>query len=825
MTAGSVADPKDAYTRARDAHRASAGALGARSRSIGTARLLVAVAAVAVIVAMTWGPIPRLAGWSLEAGLVALFVALVVLHARVEARRERAELAVTFHERGLARLADDAWRALPDAGAMPDGSSPDAHPYAGDLDVLGKASLYKLVAGAQTPFGERTLATWLLAAHAPPSADAIRERQAAVRELSADLSLRERLWVQGGALKSRGVPDVGGFLSWAESSAQPAVGPVGLVFARAWPIVTLAAMVVGHVLRWPAGLSFGPYVVGFAAAFVWRRSLGPVIDAVASREGSVAAFGEMLRTAEDASFEAPRLKEVHAAWRRGGTTATAAMRSLGAVCSFLEAQSNEVFRIFLSPLFMLDANAAVALERWRARHGRDVRGWLEALGELEALESLSSLAFDQPDYAWPELVEEACFEAEALAHPLLAASRRVANDVTIPGPGTALLVTGSNMSGKSTLLRAVGLAAVLAVAGAPVCAKRLRLGAVRVATSMRTSDSLAEGTSRFLAEVKRLRLVVDMAHRAPGLLFLLDEILHGTNSRERVLGARAVLSDLLEHGALGAMSTHDLGLAHLDDEHPGRVRNVHFQEQVEGDTMTFDYRLREGVVQSSNALRLMKMVGLDVQNLSSEPGSGELGSICSHCARAHVVHRGFGASREISGEERGHGGCEASRRASARCPCRQRPPKSFIDELPALWGAAGGGGPRRLLLHRLRGGPRAAPERGARPLLRAALRRRCAGGGRARARPRLARGDRGEARGRRRRHGGALARRAGHAGPALQRLRLAGGRALSPRGRRGGRHGEPGAGARVARRGAVLPAAALRGARGVLRLRAGAAHA
>jgi DNA mismatch repair ATPase MutS len=239
---------------------------------------------------------------------------------------------------------------------------------------------------------------------------------------------------------------------------------------------------------------------------------------------------------------------------------------------------------------------------------------MDSIGEAEALASLGAFAYEHPDYAWPELAPGPLVEARGLGHPCIPRERRVGNDVALPGPGRALVVTGSNMSGKSTLLRALGVNAVLALAGAPVCARSMRIGPLGVATSMRVEDSLAGGISHFYAELIRLKQVVDRA-RAPGagaVFFLLDEILHGTNSRERVLGALAVVRDLLAQGALGCVSTHDLGITILERDLGGLVENVHFEEQVNGRSMTFDYVLRPGVVQSSNALRLMRAVGLDV---------------------------------------------------------------------------------------------------------------------------------------------------------------------------------------------------------------------
>jgi DNA mismatch repair ATPase MutS len=270
-------------------------------------------------------------------------------------------------------------------------------------------------------------------------------------------------------------------------------------------------------------------------------------------------------------------------------------------------------------MLMWDVWCALALEKWRERAGKAAFGWFRALAELEALASLAGFAFENPDYAFPTFTpEQGTFRAKQLGHPLIDADKRVSNDVALTGPGHALVVTGSNMSGKSTLLRAIGTNAVLANAGAPVCADALEIGRLGVATSMRVSDSIEEGTSRFYAELKKLKVVLDLSKamskgERPGtLLFLLDEILHGTNTRERLIGARAIMKELLARRAMGAVSTHDLGLGDLEHELEGDVKNVHFEEQVEGEVMSFDYKLREGVVQSSNALRLMKIVGLDV---------------------------------------------------------------------------------------------------------------------------------------------------------------------------------------------------------------------
>jgi DNA mismatch repair ATPase MutS len=274
---------------------------------------------------------------------------------------------------------------------------------------------------------------------------------------------------------------------------------------------------------------------------------------------------------------------------------------------------NGLIHPFVNAFTCWDVHCTVRLEKWQVESGKRVRNWFTTLGELEALSSFAGLTHDQPDFAFPEIQESgACYEADSLGHPLIDDPNRVTNSVSLPSGGRALLITGSNMSGKSTLLRSMGLAAVMAYAGAPVAAKSLRLARMAVGTSIRVSDSLESGVSHFYAEVRKLKAVVDATDGPLPVLFLLDEILHGTNSRERQIGARWILAEMLARGACGAVSTHDMELCRLPDDLMTRVTQVHFRESVQNDQMTFDYKLREGAVTAGNALRVMQLAGLSV---------------------------------------------------------------------------------------------------------------------------------------------------------------------------------------------------------------------
>lgn len=416
-----------------------------------------------------------------------------------------------------------------------------------------------------------------------------------------------------GGVLADGRPDPAGLLAWAESTD----GPPSVLYWIAWVVPATVAGVIaaGPVLGVPreavTAIVIAALAVGTAAS--WR--LSPMLARVSTRESAATRWRAMLALIEREAFEAPRLIGLRDRLVAEGRRASDEMAALQRIVGFVDARNNEVFRFLVAPFLMWDVHCTAALVRWRARSGARLRGWLDALGEIEAYGSLGAFAFEHPEFTWPELAPEPTFEARALGHPLIDGGRRVGNDVRLPSSGRALVVTGSNMSGKSTLLRAIGLNAVLGFAGAPVCARAMRLGPSRVATSIRVEDSLEQGVSHFYAELQRLKRVLDRAGEsgeAPPVLFLLDEILHGTNSRERVVGACAVVRQLLARAALGAVSTHDLGITALEEELGGVVENAHFEEQVSGDAMTFDYVLRPGIVKSSNALRLMRAIGIDV---------------------------------------------------------------------------------------------------------------------------------------------------------------------------------------------------------------------
>jgi hypothetical protein len=553
--------------------------------------------------------------WLAAAGgaLLVLFAYLVVRHARVLDEVARAQTAIAIGAEGLARLARD-WAALPEI-APPPALSLETHPYARDLDLYGHASLTKWLGPAATRDGGSRLAVWLLA---PATVDAAMGRQAAIDELSARREWRETFAVEG-RLAVVSVDDLTGFLAWAESS-EPAVPKMLQV-----PAIVLAAIAVSALpLWWWGGLDAiwwqVPIAVNLTLSFAFAKRALATFDKVSVGERVLERYAALLSLVCDESWGSPELERLQSSLGRK-PEAPAMLKKLARLAQWSEVRSGApIVHLAIQALTLWDFHVVFALERWRARVGHDVRSWLDALGSFDALAVLSRVRADEPDWTSPRIDPESrALIARALGHPLIADDRRVANDVHVGPPGTLLFVTGSNMSGKSTLLRAIGLNAVLAQAGAPVCAASLIMPPVELYTSIRVEDSLEHGVSYFMAALARLKQIVDAAERARNpapdasrriLLYLLDEVLQGTNSVERALAVRAVVRHLLDAGAIGAVTSHDLALA---EEEPikSAASLVHFTEQVDPDgTMRFDYRLRPGLATSRNAIRLMQLIGI-----------------------------------------------------------------------------------------------------------------------------------------------------------------------------------------------------------------------
>ena len=565
----------DLYTSRLNARRGEAQRLMALEKRLSLARL--AAVGLAIAAAAT-------NQYAAFGGMIAAFIILVVIHDRMVKRRVRAERTARFYEAGLERV-NGTWSGK---GVSGDSFKDDQHPYASDLDLFGRGSLFELLCRAVTAAGQAKLAGWLTEPAA--SAAVIRARQAEVVKLRDDVDFREAMALAAGEAKED--LEHGRLESWASAPAVPY-----FAWERA-AALALPALTIGSVVAALAGWNvLALLIIAAAAQLFFARSIaervGRIVGGVERAEPALAQLAGLLRLLE----------------RRDEAAAIERLRRL---VGLLDARRNQMFAP-IAILLLWTTNLAARIERWRNLHGGGVVAWIDAVAEKETLASLASFAYENPTFTIPVIEDGGRrFEATVLGHPLIPADRRICNDLRLDDGLGLLVVSGSNMSGKSTLLRSSGVASVLAFAGAPVCAGSLRITPMSIGASIRINDSLQEGASRFYAEILRIRQILELSRGTRPLLFLLDEILHGTNSHDRRIGAEAVVRRLVTNGAIGLVSTHDLALAEIADSLAPRAANVHFEDHLENGKMVFDYQMREGIVTRSNALALMRSVGIEV---------------------------------------------------------------------------------------------------------------------------------------------------------------------------------------------------------------------
>lgn len=606
-----TANPRLPYeSRLADA-QVSYEAIDTRWNRVANLRLIAFIVAAIAGAWGLWGRAPQ--GFLLGGLLLAIFIMLAVYHAQLGKERARWGVLRAMQEEAIARI-DRRWRDLPDPWVPP--VAPD-HPYAGDLDIIGRASLFQVLNTTATLMGRDCLARWLLTASDIAVA---RSRQGAVAGLAPRLELRQELELRG-RLAGDDEANPAPFLAWAES--REAMISRGWLRWYAWlgPIALILLALASNLGLTPYPLWAIPLLANlFVGGMAGRRAYAAIADVVTNHR-AIAAYAGQLDLLAAADFRDPHLVALQQRLGEGEHAAPVMLRRLGRLAGMVIPPSSMLY-LPIQAVTLWDVHVLAALERWRGQGGQQARQWLASLGEAEALAALAGLCHDQPDWIFPRLEPDGdTLTAVQIGHPLLRDEARVCNDVTLGPPGTFLLVTGSNMSGKSTLLRSIGVNAVLAQAGAPVCADAFTLPPVSLWTSVRVQDSLERGVSFFLAELQRLKLIVDAATRAnetdsPPVLYLLDEILQGTNTAERSVAARRIIAYLVEQGAIGAVSTHDLALAD-DPRLAVSAETVHFTDTVgegpDAPPMSFDYRLRPGVATTTNALRLMKLIGLDLE--------------------------------------------------------------------------------------------------------------------------------------------------------------------------------------------------------------------
>jgi hypothetical protein len=566
---------------------------------------------------------------------IALYLILAAIHEQILRSHHRAQTAAAYYKKGIARI-DDRWLGTGQTGER---FRDENHVYADDLDLFGRGSLFELLSTARLPMGESCLAHWLLS---PATKPEVLERQALVVELRPKIDLHEDIALTGEDLRARLDPE--SLIGWAESPrALPGSAIRAVTVALAGAFITATGY--GFYSE-----QYAPLLVVLIVQILFRRWLlrraESVLGGISCNAEGLILFAQILRRLEREPFAAPRLQGFAAELQRAAASASRAIRQLARVVYWIDAHHSLLAHIAELPL-LYTLQVAFAAEAWRHRHGARMRAWINIAAEMEALLSLATYSFEHPADPFPQFVDmgaaaldfnganfpssgspalraesrtAAFFSGEELGHPLLPTAKCIRNSVTLDSSTRVILISGSNMSGKSTLLRTVGINTVLAMAGAPVRAKSLRLSPLTIGTRIRSTDSLQEGRSTFYTEILHIRRVFDLAnsHSAengtvspPPLLFLFDELLEGTNSHDRRIGAESLLRGLLQRGAVGIVTTHDLALTEITSGIGPVLRNMHFEDQMANNEMHFDYKLRDGVVTKSNALALMRIIGLE----------------------------------------------------------------------------------------------------------------------------------------------------------------------------------------------------------------------
>ncbi|HWQ41237.1 MAG TPA: DNA mismatch repair protein [Desulfosporosinus sp.] len=595
-------EPKEQYERRKNYYERRLKKLTQTINQLSNLRLVTSLigCGLAVFLYMT-----QRSSWGLGMVVVTVvsFLALVLWHQNLRMRKDYIYALYETHDQALKRLAGE-WKSFADTGE--DFKDP-SHPYSEDLDLFGSRSLFQWINTAKTFRGREKLKEALT--EPPVEAETIRKRQEAIQELARNHAWRQRFRAEAGLTK-RPMTSPKTIIEWAKTYDSSYLGLGIGILARVLPIITITFLLLYLLTsRVPFWYPLIGLVIQTIILFVGKER-GKALNAVYPYKESIKVYEKMLERFEKRTFQADYLKVLKKGlYDRDGKSAFEQIRKLSGLADLIANRGNAMFLV-INILTLWDIQCMIALESWKEKSGRSLGRWVDTIAELEALSSLAIIHRDHPTWGLPKIAEESGIMAGNIGHPLLENS--VCNDLSMEKSSGILLITGSNMSGKSTLLRTIGINLVLAYAGAPVCAQRFSCPILRIYTCMRVSDNLGESISSFYAELLRIKQIVSASKTGGKIFFLLDEIFKGTNSQDRHAGAKVLIRQLSKVGAMGLVSTHDLELGDLERESDRKIRNYHFREYYKNDEIHFDYKLRPGISTTRNAMYLIKMAGIEV---------------------------------------------------------------------------------------------------------------------------------------------------------------------------------------------------------------------
>lgn len=566
---------------------------------LGILRLAVAAAVILLVVQYFRAGGLVFAGSALAGA--ALFLYLVRRHAAVVRRKQFYRQLIQVNEHELAALKGD-FSHFADGAQYVD----PEHPYTYDLDIFGKNSLFQYLNRTANAIGSDRLARYFLQ---DQSKREILDTQAAVRDLAPRFRWRQELLAEG-QLHADQASAYRNLLQWAEQPVSRTALPLRILYYT----LTVATAAVGLGLFLVPISALGQAfkiltALNLVVVVAHAKKIKTELEQINAMHKIVGQYGHLLQCIEKETFEAEKLRGIQGGLNVAGRPASAAILQLSGLLHQLESVQNLLGALIFNSLFVYHVHVLLALEKWKLRYAGHIRDWIDAAGEMEALSSLAHFAFNNPDFVFPEIADTARLKIEALGHPLIPAEKRVCNDIQFEKPGFVIL-TGSNMSGKSTFLRTLGINLLLAKTGAPVCAAACAVYPFDIFVCMKLSDSLHDNESYFYAELKRLKRIIEHLEAGPAAFLLLDEVLRGTNSNDKLSGTLGLLETMVRLRATGVLATHDLSVCDLAAQYPDALRNMCFEVEMTADNLVFDYRLRNGVCVNKSASFLMKKMGV-----------------------------------------------------------------------------------------------------------------------------------------------------------------------------------------------------------------------
>lgn len=536
--------------------------------------------------------------------IVALvFFIVVLIHGKIIKRREKLEIELEFNEKGLKRL-NGEYKEFEDTGKE---LLQENHAFADDLDIFGKSSLFQMINTTRTLSGRRKLGE-VLSLKELPSKKLVEEKQVAIKEMGEKIKWRQKLYVDATFKKKKG-EELEELIKWGKESSNGDSVRIGV--AGIFILITMVSIFLCIVKVIPFSFLILNFMVNYVVIKVLTRDRNEVIELFNSIKNSVKAYSNILTLIENEKFESSYLNKLKEKLKdNSGILCKDEMKKLSNLLEWVGDSAGNAYFFILNVIVFADVFILFNLNKWRKVNGSKIENWLEVMGEFDALASISNLSFDHEDWCFAEMTDESGVVGKEISHPLIG-SRAVANNYELRKPKQITLITGSNMSGKSTFLRTIGINIILSYIGAPCSAKSFKCSIMNIYTCMRTKDNLEESISSFYAEILRIKLIIEACKRGEKLFFLLDEIFKGTNSKDRHTGATVLVKQLADNGAIGLLSTHDLELCDLEEEMK-EIDNYNFREYYMENKINFDYKLRRGKSTTQNAVYLMKLAGIEI---------------------------------------------------------------------------------------------------------------------------------------------------------------------------------------------------------------------